>query len=306
MIHLQDFLTHLRDRYRALFGSAAPAYDRGFSEIAQPVIATLAQGDAPYHTVEHTLQVINVGQAILEGKQHYEGTVAPSDWLHTLVALLLHDSGYIKGICRGDRPEQNQYSNGKGGYVVLPATATGAALMDHHVDRGRQYVAESLATYSELDLAVIQWNIEMTSFPVPDDAAYGDNSSYGGLCRAADLLGQLSDPDYLPKLAALFEEFEETGMNRTLGYHTPTDLRVSYPYFYRHVVQRYIQPSLRYLAATATGRQCLARLYTNLRLAALPHPLQDSTTDRLKHLNSTADLMPVHTADPTARSRETR
>lgn len=291
-MHLQYFLRDVGERYQALFGYKAPPYDQQFLEIAQPILALIAEGDAPYHTIEHTLQVIGVGQSILEGKQHYEGTVSPHDWLHMLVALLLHDVGYVKGACEGDRTQQRQYCDGQGGYVLLPSGATGAALMDYHVARGQACVADYLANYHGLDLAIVQWNIEMTRFPVPDDIAYADTASNGGLCRAADLLGQLSDPQYLAKLSALFREFEETGMNQVLGYSTPTDLRASYPNFYRHVVQRYIQPSLRYLGAKPTGRKVIARLYTNLRLAELAQPPSDTTTPYLTRLDSEAELLP--------------
>lgn len=284
------FLEAIGDRYRALFGQAVPAYDRRFIDIAQPTLSTLAACDAPYHTVDHTLQVIGAGQAILEGKQHYEGTVSPVDWLHVMVALLLHDMGYLKGACNGDRPDHHQYCNGRGDYVVLSEEATGAALTAQHVDRGRTYAAELLANDGILDLSIIQRHIEMTRFPVPNHAAYADNASFGGLCRAADLLGQLSDPQYLSKLSDLFQEFEETGMNEVLGYRTPADLRLSYPRFYRQVVLQHIRPSLRYLSASEAGRKLLGRLYANLRVATSMQSLDDTTSAHLQ-ANSTSSFI---------------
>ena len=44
------------------------------------------------------------------------------------------------------------------------------------------------------------------------------------LLRAADLIGQLGDPNYMRKSNALFHEFEEIGLNKTLGYATPADI----------------------------------------------------------------------------------
>jgi len=40
--------------------------------------------------------------------------------------------------------------------------------------------------------------------------------------RAADLIGQLGDPHYLRKANALYYEFEEIGLNRQLGYESPS------------------------------------------------------------------------------------
>ncbi|MEM9807694.1 MAG: metal-dependent phosphohydrolase [Cyanobacteria bacterium P01_D01_bin.56] len=292
MTSFDTFLTGVCDRYQAMFSAQGPQYDQVFVEIAQPVLSQLAAGDAPYHTVAHTLQVIKVGQAILEGKQFHEGSVSPRDWLHMLVALLCHDIGYVKGVCQGDRPAHHCYANGAGGYVHLPPHATGATLSEHHVARSQAYVATYLAHCPWLDTAAIQWNIEMTRFPVPDNERYRDTCSYAGLCRAADLLGQLGDPQYMQKLSALFDEFEETGTNQTLGYKTPTDLRASYPHFYRHIVHPYIQRSLYYLGATSVGPKLISQLYTNICLAKMAQPQTDKTSLRLKKLHSEAELLP--------------
>jgi hypothetical protein len=277
----ESVLTDLSDRYQAMFKHYTPRYDRIFADIATPVLAHMATGDAPYHNVEHTLQAMAVGQAILEGKQYYEGSVSPCDWLNLLVSLLCHDVGYVKGVCPGDRPSYHHYEDGQGDFVHLAPHGTGAALGECHVDRSQAYVATQLSQYADLDLAVVRWNIEMTRFPVPKGACYGDSHSYAGLCRAADLLGQLSDPQYLPKLPALFQEFEETGINKTLGFQTSADLRANYPHFYWHRVYPYIQPSMRYLVVTPAGRKCIAQLYTNVHLAETERPAHQAFGPRL-------------------------
>ncbi|MEO1067713.1 MAG: metal-dependent phosphohydrolase [Cyanobacteria bacterium J06638_6] len=277
----ESTLAGLSDRYQAMFKHYTPRYDRTFAQIATPVLAHIAASDAPYHNIEHTLQAMTVGQAMLEGKQYYEGSVSPCDWLNLMVSLLCHDVGYVKGVCEGDRPHHHHYEDGQGAYVHLAPHGTGAALEQCHVARSQVYVATYLSQYAELDLAIVQWNIEMTRFPVPNEARYDDTLSYGGLCRAADLLGQLSDPQYLHKLPALFQEFEETGINQTLGFRTPADLRFHYPHVYWHGVYPYIQPSMRYLAVTPAGRKCIAQLYTNVHLAESTRPSSQAISPRL-------------------------
>src|SRR3954463_571931 len=86
----------------------------------------------------------------------------------------------------------------------------------------------------------------------------------GLLLRAADLIGQLGDPNYLRKSNALFYEFEEIGLNKTLGYATPADLVYKYPQFYWNNVAAQIQPAIRYLNVTSRGRQWIANLYSNV------------------------------------------
>ena len=84
------------------------------------------------------------------------------------------------------------------------------------------------------------------------------------LLRAADLIGQLGDPHYIRKANALYYEFEEAGLNRQLGYESPADLVNKYPQFYWNCIAPYVQTAIRYLNITASGRQWVANLYSNV------------------------------------------
>lgn len=259
-------LKAISDRYQAMFGPGERRYVDVFADLAVPVLATIDASDAPYHNVEHTLDAMMAAHFILQGKQKYEGrgAVSPSDWLQLLASVLHHDIGYVKGACAGDRPDLHRYVNGTGGYIDLPPTATGAALSKCHVDRSKAYVANSLSRNPYIDAKLVRQNIEMTRFPVPRDSWYQDSLSSGGLCRAADLLGQFSDPRYLSKLPDLFNEFEETGANKAFGYEKPEDLQASYPDFYADQVHPYVGSAINYLGVTRDGRKLISRLYTNI------------------------------------------
>ena len=109
--------------------------------------------------------------------------------------------------------------------------------------------------------------------PAAED--YQDTVDYPGLVRAGDLIGQLADPAYLRKLPALYCEFEETGVNRTLGYRSPDDLRHNYPRFYWNAVAPYVKEALRYLALTHKGKQVLANLYSHVFVVEHERPRSD-------------------------------
>jgi hypothetical protein len=132
------------------------------------------------------------------------------------------------------------------------------------VDRGKLFVQERFAGHHLLDVATIQRCIEPTRFPVPEPEEAADAVGHPALVRAADLIGQLSDPRYLRKIPALFFEFEETGVNEKLGYRTPADLRRSYPKFYWQNVFPYVKDALVYLSATQAGQQIRANLDANV------------------------------------------
>ncbi len=82
--------------------------------------------------------------------------------------------------------------------------------------------------------------------------------------RAADLIGQLADINYLRKQTALFNEFREIGMSNKLGYNGVADLRTNYPDFFWKTVRPYIGDALRYLRVTQEGQQWIANLYANV------------------------------------------
>ena len=84
------------------------------------------------------------------------------------------------------------------------------------------------------------------------------------IVRAADFIGQLGDPNYIRKANALYHEFEEVGINRQLGYDSPADIVDRYPQFYWNSVAPHIQTAIRYLNMTASGRQWVANLYSNV------------------------------------------
>jgi hypothetical protein len=91
-----------------------------------------------------------------------------------------------------------------------------------------------------------------------------DTKGLGGLVRAADLIGQLGDPDYLRRTPALFYEFSELGINEMLGYKAPNDLRKNYASFYWNTVRPFIQDALSYLRATEDGKQWISNMHSHV------------------------------------------
>jgi len=251
--------------YRQTYGSLKPEYAEILGWVANMALENIANSDALYHDVEHTILVTLAGQEILRGKHIREGGVFCEDWLHFIISLLCHDIGYVKGVCRQDTQEERFYATGLEDVTIsLPFGSTDASLTPFHVDRGKLFIEERFGTHRLIDVKAVKRNIELTRFPVPADEEHSDTVNYPGLARAADLIGQLSDPHYLQKIPNLFYEFEETGANKSLGYSNPGDLRKNYPSFYKNVVSQYIQPALRYLELTLSGKQIIANLYANV------------------------------------------
>jgi hypothetical protein len=256
------FVEQLEKAYQRNYGSLELSNSSIIAWAGRMSLEHFANSDALYHNMEHTMMVTLVGQEILRGKHIREGGVSHRDWLNFMISLLCHDIGHIRGICRDDR--DNSYTTGKGEMITLPKGTTDASMSPYHVDRGKLFIRERFGGNSRIDAEFIASNIELTRFPVPNDSDHQATSTYPGLVRAADLIGQLADPHYLRKLPALFYEFQEIGMNQQLNYQTPDDLRQNYPNFYWGVVSCYIQEGLHYLRVTQEGKQWIANLYSHV------------------------------------------
>jgi len=262
---IDAFISELKLMYERTYGVLEPSYPGIIGFVGQLALENIANSDAAYHDVNHTIMVTLVGQEILLGRHISVGGVSPHDWLHFIISLLCHDIGYVRGICREDRAGR-YVTNLAGDMVSLPDGATDASLTPYHVARSKLFVRERFGKIglSQISSNEIEANIEHTRFPVPKDEYHAPTGDYPGLLRAADLIGQLADINYLRKTSALFTEFCETGMNNTLKYNSAADLRSNYPNFFWNVVRPYIEDALVYLRVTQEGKQWVANLYANV------------------------------------------
>ncbi|MDH5738463.1 MAG: metal-dependent phosphohydrolase, partial [Gammaproteobacteria bacterium] len=230
---------------------------------ARNTLEIISNSDAPYHDVTHTILVTMVGQEILRGKHLLEGSVSAKTWVNFIISLLHHDIGYVRGVCFEDRGG-SYVVNEQMERIMPPPGATDAYLTPYHVDRSKIYMMEHYKDDTSLELINILSCIERTRFPVPPAESHQDIGDYPGLARAADLIGQLADPQYLKKISSLFAEFSETGQSSSMGYENSADMRKGYSKFFWEKVDPYIGEGLRYLRCTQEGQQWVANLYANL------------------------------------------
>jgi len=269
---ISSFISEVRTAYQRMYSTLEAEDSEIVAWCGRLALEVLSNSDMLYHDVEHTIMVSLAGLSIIEGKHIREGGVTPRDWMHYMIALVCHDIGYAKGICRNDN--ETYFATGIGEELVqLPADSTDASLAPYHVDRSKLFVHERFGSGTlmeltrDLDAELICTHIEMTRFPSPDDDFYKDTKGFSGLVRAADFIGQLGDPNQKRKAPALYYEFEEIGANEKLGYTSPGDLRDQYAKFYWEKASPYIQDALKYLQVTQHGKLWLAGLHSNVFVA---------------------------------------
>lgn len=258
----EKFGDHIADTYLQYFSGRKAEYAAFLSGCARMMLERLGNSDALYHNAEHTMMVTLVGQQIIRG-QLVTRAVQPEDWLHFIVALLVHDIGFARNIC--DRDTDNEVVvNEAGDMICPPRGSSDAFLAPYHIDRGKLYARQRFAQSSFIDEERIAQAVEYTRFPVPDDPFYDSTESEPALVRAADLIGQIADPFYHRKIGGLYHEFAETGFAEKLGYKTPMDLMEQFPKFFWQQVQPLIGPALRHLEQTMEGKQWVSQLYNHV------------------------------------------
>ena len=133
--------------FRETFGSAQNDEAERLGALARTTIECIARSDALYHTFEHTMLVTIVGRDILRGRT-LSSRIEPADYVHLIVACLLHDIGFVRGVLSGDTKTEFVIDR-SGKTVTLPRGASDASLAPYHVDRSKLFAYERLGRYAE-------------------------------------------------------------------------------------------------------------------------------------------------------------
>ena len=149
--------------FREIFGSSHDDLAERVGGLARITIECLGRSDALYHNFEHTVLVTTVGRDILLGRTLSE-RIEPDDYSHLIVACLLHDIGFVRGVLSGDTKTEFVIDH-SGKTVKLPRGASDASLAAYHVDRSKLFVYERLGDATFVDARRVADAIELTRFP---------------------------------------------------------------------------------------------------------------------------------------------
>jgi len=81
-------------------GSSHPRLTELVPFAAQLALECIANSDALYHNIEHTMLVTLAGHDIFVGRALLIPST-PNDYAHLIIACLMHDIGYVRGILEG-------------------------------------------------------------------------------------------------------------------------------------------------------------------------------------------------------------
>lgn len=135
------FVEQLRTSYRRTYGDIQAEYGNIVAWVGRLALENISNSDALYHDIDHTIMVSLAGLAIIEGKHLREGGVSARDWMRYMIAVLCHDIGYVKGVCKNDTEEF--FATGEGNErVQVSKDGTDVALTPYHVNRSKLFVME--------------------------------------------------------------------------------------------------------------------------------------------------------------------
>jgi hypothetical protein len=177
-----------------------------------------------YHNYTHSVSVFAAVSRLLDGCELSGTFLGPERATETLIAALLHDTGYIReeGDDKGSGAQYTKvHVDRSAAFVIREASAFGLG-----VDSAERIARMILGT----DLARA-W--ESLSFLDETERVGAE------VLAAADLLGQMADRAYLEKLLFLYYEFREAGiegydsafdiLRKTAGFYESTKNRLNWP-----------------------------------------------------------------------------
>ncbi len=174
-----------------------------------------------YHDFGHTLDALLAAVRLLDGINLVLEPISEGTACTLLLGTLFHDTGYLQEI--GDEE------------------GTGAKFTANHVERSIQFlkqngnkfhVKEALIPGISNIICCTGLNAELDSIPFTSK----EESIAGTILGASDLLGQMSQREYLEKLLFLYYEFREAGIS---GFDTEFDILRKTLDFYEMVKDKF-------------------------------------------------------------------
>ncbi len=173
-----------------------------------------------YHDLNHTTNCLLVMARLMHGAFVSGVAFSQRDVELGLVSALMHDTGYIQ--------------------TMTDTTGTGAKYTLIHIDRSIEFMEKYFLGhgYSWEDFASCCNFLRCTGLEVKIDRIKfpsWEQEIIGKILGTADLIGQMSDANYLQKLPILYHEFKEGGVP---GFADEFDLLKKTPNFWELVKKR--------------------------------------------------------------------
>jgi len=187
--------------YLAMFPHGDPAFvSKALDEVKDCFDGKYKEylaSDARYHDFEHTLQGTLCMARLLHGRHQADARPAVAQRMFELglLAILLHDTGYLK---------KRDDAGGTGAKYTLTHVTRSVQFAEHWLDEKGIPLKEIRMVQNMIRCTGV--NVTLSLIPFQNEL----EQIVGFALGTADLLGQMAADDYVEKLPILFLEFEES------------------------------------------------------------------------------------------------
>ncbi len=175
-----------------------------------------------YHDLNHTTDCLLVMARLMHGAFVSGIKFERKDVSLGLISALMHDTGYIQSV---------EDDTGTGGKYTLIHIGRSIEFMEKYFVEHGYPLEDFPACRNFLKCTGLDVRIDEIEFQCRE------HEIIGKILGTADLIGQMSDKNYLEKLPFLYHEFEEGGVP---GYDCEFDLVRKTPHFWNVVKKRFI------------------------------------------------------------------
>jgi hypothetical protein len=206
-----------------------PDFDFSWIHTVYQDIIKLFEGDfvgyrkcnTRYHDLRHTEDCVLEFTRILHGAFLRGHAISIRGVNLGIISALMHDTGYIQQI--------------------HDTIGTGAKYTTNHIERSIEFSRRyfNIKMFSQEDFIFCKSCLKCTGLEVKlQDIHFisDENELMGKILGVADLIGQMSDGNYLQKLPFLFEEFQEGGIAE---FATEWELLKKTPNFWEFTQKRF-------------------------------------------------------------------
>lgn len=259
----------------------APDFDFSWINTVYQDIIKLFSGDfvgyrkcnTRYHDLRHTEDCVLAFTRILHGAFLRGHAISIRGVNLGIISALMHDTGYIQQI--------------------HDTTGTGGKYTINHIERSIEFSQRyfTIKGFSHEDFIFCKSCLKCTGLEVKIHDIHfisDENELMGKILGVADLIGQMSDGNYLQKLPFLFEEFQEGGIEE---FATEWELLQKTPDFWEFTQKRFASELGnvdRFLKDHFRIRwgidQDLDRLAVEYNLNRLKYILENHPADYRRHL----------------------
>lgn len=274
-----DVMTEVREIVRLMF----PHFDFGWVMQVYQDITKLFHGDYPgyrkcntaYHDWRHTEDCLLATVRLIHGAQLNGCHFSERGVSLGIIAAIMHDTGYIQ------KWADKEGTGAK--YTLIHVERSIDFLETYFVDRGHAqkdfHFCRDCLKCTGVDVEIKQIQFESL-----------ENEIMGKILGTADLIGQMSDTNYLEKLPHLYQEFLEGGIT---GYASELDF-LEKTFNFWEVTQQRFGTELGGVAAYSRAHfrvrwgidQALDKEAIKWNLAHLRDILEHHSHDRHRHLRS--------------------